>query len=159
MRSIGIIPRLMCYSIAVVSSKISALETVSTITTDSCTFRITSSLVIDWLNAFQSTVICLVNLFFFSFPRLRDVSKWLLDRPWTSVNAAGGEFRTIEARTGVLSGAVDRYLADNDTAKARRINWLNELIEVVWWKSPWIFSLSFSSVFDQFFFFLCLESM
>lgn len=45
------------------------------------------------------------------------------------MNVARGVFRTIEARTGVLSGAVDRYLADNDTAKARRINWLNELIE------------------------------
>lgn len=66
-----------------------------------------------------------------------------------------GRLETIEARTGVLSGAVDRYLANNDTAKARRINWLNELIEMEI-LSPCIFFLGFLlSLID--FFFLCLK--
>lgn len=62
-----------------------------------------------------------------------------------------GRLEMIEARTGVLSGAVDRYLADNDTAKARRINWLKELIEMEI-LSPCIFFLGFSSIFDRFLF-------
>lgn len=162
MRSIGIIPRLICYSIAVVSSKISALEW-RTITTTRFVHARTGSpacpLVIDWLNAFQTTIWrdlpCKFFPFFFFHDGVAFQNGSLTGHGQaTLVNVVREVFRTIEARTGVLSGAVDRYLADNDTAKARRINWLNELIEqggVMEILSPWIFSLSFSSVFENFF--------